>query len=47
MTSASSSPSPRADLAFQILLVLAAIFTVGTIQFIAFHTPTEATMGIV
>jgi len=36
-----------ADAAFQVLLVLAAICTVGTLQFIAFHTPTEATMGIV
>jgi heme exporter protein C len=43
-----SSPSAsRADLAFQVLLVMAAICTVGTIQFIAFRTPTEATMGIV
>lgn len=41
------SVSPRADLIFQVLLALAAICTVGTIQFIAFHTPTEATMGIV
>jgi heme exporter protein C len=47
MTSPSASPSPRADLAFQLLLVLAAILTVGTIQFVAFRTPTEATMGIV
>jgi len=47
MTSATRSPSPRADLGFQALLVLAAICTVGTIQFVAFRTPTEATMGIV
>jgi heme exporter protein C len=47
MTSPSASTSPRADLAFQLLLVLAAILTVGTIQFVAFRTPTEATMGIV
>ena len=34
-------------MAFQVVLLLAAICTVGTIQFIAFHTPTEASMGIV
>jgi heme exporter protein C len=43
----STGPSPRADLAFQALLVIAAILTLGTIHFVAFHTPTEATMGIV
>jgi heme exporter protein C len=42
-----SSSSSRRDVGFHALLVLAAIFTVGTIQFIAFRTPTEATMGIV
>jgi heme exporter protein C len=47
MTSPPATPSPRADLAFQVLLALAAILTVGTIQFVAFRTPTEATMGIV
>src|SRR5579871_3527456 len=46
------SPSPTAprtakDTAFEALLALAAICTVGTIQFIAFRAPTEATMGIV
>ncbi len=47
--SASRSPSRggAADLTFQALLVLAAIAIVGTIQFIAFRTPTEASMGIV
>jgi heme exporter protein C len=35
------------DLAFQVLLALAAVATVGTIQFIAFRTPIEASMGIV
>jgi heme exporter protein C len=35
------------DTAFHVLLALAAICTVGTIEFIAFRTPTEATMGIV
>ena len=47
MTSASPSHSPRADFGFQALLVLAAICTVGTIQFVAFRCPTEASMGIV
>jgi heme exporter protein C len=44
-----SSPprSSGSDLAFQALLFAAAICIVGTIQFIAFHTPTEASMGIV
>jgi heme exporter protein C len=42
-----SSISKAADSTFQVLLALAAVATVGTIQFIAFHTPTEATMGIV
>src|SRR5258708_5374935 len=43
----SSSPSPAANVAFQVLLVVAAICTIGTIEFIAFRTPTEASMGIV
>lgn len=47
MDRTSPSPSHRADLAFQALLLAAAICIVGTIQFIAFRTPTEATMGIV
>jgi heme exporter protein C len=34
-------------LAFQALLAVAAVVTVGTIHFVAYHTPTEATMGIV
>jgi heme exporter protein C len=47
MTTRSPAPSSRADLAFQVLLALAAICTVGTIHFIAYRTPTEASMGIV
>ena len=54
MTSSPATPSPRqppwrprADLTFQALLVIAAAVTVGTIHFVAYHTPTEATMGIV
>jgi heme exporter protein C len=47
MASPSSSSLSRADLAFHLVLGLAAIVTVGTIQFIAFRTPTEASMGIV
>jgi heme exporter protein C len=35
------------DLAFEVVLALTAIATVGTIQFIAFRTPIEASMGIV
>jgi heme exporter protein C len=34
-------------LAFQALLAITAVLTVGTIHFVAYHTPTEATMGIV
>jgi heme exporter protein C len=40
-------PPLRADLAFQILLAVTAICTVGTIHFVAYRTPIEATMGIV
>jgi heme exporter protein C len=45
-----SSPSRQSsarDLAFQVLIALATVATVGTIQFIAFRTPIEASMGIV
>ena len=42
-----TAPRTAKDTAFEVLLALAAICTVGTIQFIAFETPTEATMGIV
>ena len=43
-----ASPAlPAGDFAFQALLFAAALCVVGTIQFIAFHTPTEASMGIV
>jgi heme exporter protein C len=41
------SPTSRSDIAFQALLFATAICIVGTIQFIAFRTPTEASMGIV
>jgi heme exporter protein C len=47
MTSASPTTGNRADLAFHVLLVLTVVSVVGTIQFIAFRTPTEASMGIV
>ena len=47
MPRSSPSPSSRADLAFQALLALTAFSIVGTIQFIAFRTPTEASMVIV
>jgi heme exporter protein C len=40
-------PSSRTDAVFHALVVLAAIVTVGTIQFIAFRAPTEASMGVV
>jgi heme exporter protein C len=39
--------SSRQDLAFYVALALAALTTVGTIEFIAFKAPTEASMGIV
>jgi heme exporter protein C len=37
----------RSDVIFTVLLALAAVATVGTIQFVAFRAPTESTMGIV
>jgi heme exporter protein C len=37
----------RSDVIFQVLLAITAIATVGTIQFIAFRAPVEATMGVV
>jgi heme exporter protein C len=44
---AASGPPSRSDGLFHALLALAAIFTVGTIQFVAFKAPVEASMGIV
>ena len=43
----SPSPTSRSDIVFQALLFATAISIVGTIEFIAFRTPTEASMGIV
>jgi heme exporter protein C len=37
----------RSDALFHVLLALAAVATVGTIQIIAFRAPTEASMGVV
>jgi heme exporter protein C len=37
----------RSDVLFQVLLAITAVVMVGTIQFIAFRAPTEATMGVV
>ncbi len=45
--SPSNSARRTPDLAFQILVVVTAICTVGTIHFVAYRTPIEATMGIV
>ena len=42
-----TAPHPKSDTAFEILLALAAICTVGTIQLVAFSAPVEASMGIV
>jgi heme exporter protein C len=47
MARPSPSTSSRSDVAFQAVLFAAAIGIVGTIEFIAFRTPTEASMGIV
>jgi heme exporter protein C len=46
-TSPGGARVSTANVVFHVLLVLAAVCTVGTIQFVAFRTPTEATMGIV
>jgi heme exporter protein C len=47
MKGPSDKGSARADVLFYALLVLAAVCTVGTIHFIAYRAPTEATMGVV
>ena len=47
MTRSTGSPSPRSDGLFYALLALTAICMVGTIHFIAYQAPVEATMGVV
>src|SRR4051812_43126206 len=37
----------RSDVLFQVLLAVTAVVMVGTIQFVAFRAPVEATMGVV
>jgi heme exporter protein C len=47
MPAATASPSSRSDVLFHVLLALAAIATVVTLQIIAFRAPVEASMGVV
>jgi heme exporter protein C len=47
MSSPSPSSSSRADLAFQVLLVISAACVLGTIHLVAYVAPVEATMGVV
>src|SRR5712675_414436 len=47
MPGTSGPKASRSDGLFHALLALAAVFTVGTIQFVAFKAPVEASMGIV
>jgi heme exporter protein C len=39
--------SSRADRAFEVFLVCTALAIVGTIHFVAYQVPVEATMGVV